>query len=118
MTYQRRMYAILWGVSNDSPDPAAFADALVREIKAEMGRQEIGGVRALARMIGMNHGVLNDRLNRSPKTHQRVAISMEDLARISAALGLRPLELVRRAEDAAIDPPPGERGSVTRNMGT
>jgi len=92
-------------MSEPAKDAArAFGDALVREIKAEMGRQEIGGVRALATKMGLrSHGALNDRLNKSSRTGQRVSIGAEDLWRIAVALGVEPVELIRRAS-AAVPP--------------
>lgn len=88
---------ILWVVNAPDPDaPRAFADALVSEIRAEMGRNGINSVRALAEMIGMNHVSLNDRLG--PK---RVPIGTAELYRICTVLKVEPWEVVRRAGAAS-----------------
>lgn len=100
------MCGILMRVS-DNEDTAAqsFADALVGEIWAEMGRQGIRSVRALAEKMGVPHTPLNDRLNKSSRTGKRVAIGQDDLWRICEALGVQPWEIVRRA-GVTMSPPP------------
>lgn len=72
----------------------------MREIRAEMARHDIGSVRALAQLVGMNHASLNDRLNRSSRTGQRVAMGMEDLVRICAVLDIEPWELMQQTTRA------------------
>lgn len=75
-----------------------FSEALISEIKAEMGRRDLSS-RALGRAIGKSSQYMSDRLDGgSSKTGERVTINVRDLAAISAALGFSPVELVTRAE--------------------
>jgi len=78
-----------------------FADALVSEIKAEMGRQSLSS-RALGRLIGKSSQYMSDRLDGgNVKTGRRVTLNIWDLAAISGALGLTEVELITRAEAVA-----------------
>lgn len=97
-------------MSTPDKDAPTFGDALVGEIKAEMGRQNIGSVRALAELLGTNNVYWNDRLNKKPG--QRTPITMPDLARLSAVLHVEPQELVGRAW-AASQPPDPDVSSTT-----
>ncbi|WOF23797.1 hypothetical protein N8K70_03715 [Microbacterium betulae] len=85
-----------------TPDfPARFSDALVSEIKAEMGRQDLSS-RALARLIGSNAQFVSSRLDGgNPRTGERVILTVRDLSAIAHALGLSELELVSRAQSVA-----------------
>lgn len=79
----------------------AFADALFREVRAEMGRQGIGSVRALADRLGTkNHTSVNDRL--SLDKADRIPINAEDLASYCEVFGIEPHLLVVRAESAML----------------
>lgn len=76
-----------------------FSDAMVSEIKAEMGRQDISS-RALARLIGSNPQFVSSRLDGgNPRTGERVILNIRDIVMISAALGLNYVELLERAEN-------------------
>lgn len=86
------------GMSTPDPGAPTLSDALVREMKAEMGRHEIGSVRALAVLLGDNNVYWNDRLNRKGK---RVPVNIDDLGRFCDALGIDPWDLVHRAKLAA-----------------
>lgn len=78
-----------------------FADAMVTEIKAEMGRQSLSS-RALGRMIGKSSQYMSDRLDGgNTKTGRRVVLNMWDLAAIAGALNLTEIELIRRADAVA-----------------
>lgn len=79
-----------------------FADALVREIKAEAARRGFGSSRKLGEAIGKSSQYMSDRLDGgSSKTGKRVAINVSDLSRICAVLGVDAPTLVSRAEEAA-----------------
>ena len=81
--------------------PQRFADALVSEIKAEMGRQGLSS-RAVGRVIGKTSQYMSDRLDGgSPKTGKRTVLNAKDLAAIASALGLSEVELVTRAQAVA-----------------
>lgn len=78
-----------------------FADALVTEIKAEMGRQSLSS-RALGRLIGKSSQYMSDRLDGgNVKTGRRVMLNIWDLAAIAGALKLTEVELISRAEAVA-----------------
>lgn len=86
-------------VGDDRPE--RISAALVSEIKAEMGRQDIAAA-TLARMIGENKQYVSSRLTAgNPHTGKRVPLSMPDIAAIASALHLSPRELVARAERGA-----------------
>ena len=75
-----------------------FSDALVSEIKAEMGRQSLSS-RALGRMIGKSSQYMSDRLDGgNSKTGKRVLLNVWDMAAISRALGCTEVDLLERAE--------------------
>lgn len=77
-----------------------FSNALVSEIKAEMGRQDLSS-RALGRAIGKSSQYMSDRLDGgSSKTGERVALNVRDLSAIAGALKLSEEDLVRRANEA------------------
>lgn len=79
-----------------------FSDALVSEIKAEMGRQGLSS-RAVGRAIGRSSQYMSDRLDGgSAKTGRRVVLSVQDLAAIADALGLRATDLTLRAHFVAV----------------
>lgn len=91
-----------------------FSDALVSEIKAEMGRQDLSS-RALGRLIGKSSQYMSDRLDGgSPKTGRRVVLNVSDLASISEALGIRTADLTLRAHQVAlgVDPAIALGGNV------
>jgi hypothetical protein len=78
-----------------------FADALVTEIKAEMGRQSLSS-RALGRLINKSSQYMSDRLDGgNVKTGRRVVLNIWDLAAISGALGMSEVQLIERAQAAA-----------------
>ncbi|MBO3663695.1 hypothetical protein [Microbacterium stercoris] len=78
-----------------------LSDALVSEIKAEMGRQDVSS-RELARRIGSNPQFISSRLDGgNPRTGERVAINIRDLVDIARALGLTEVELLQRAQSVA-----------------
>ncbi|MDI9889927.1 hypothetical protein [Microbacterium sp. IEGM 1404] len=80
-----------------------FSDALISEIKAEMGRRDLSS-RALGRLIGKSSQYMSDRFDGgSSKTGRRVVLSVWDLAAISEALGLRASDLTLRAHQAALE---------------
>lgn len=72
---------------------------LAAEIRAEMARQQITG-QDLAPLIGMSRSTL------SRKTTGAAQMTMHDLEAISAALGVEPWEMVRRASERAAPPLP------------
>jgi hypothetical protein len=83
-----------------------FSDALVSEIKAEMGRRSLSS-RALGRLLGRSSQYMSDRLDGgNSKTGRRVTLTVKDLAAIADVFDLHPAELIRRAK-AAVD---GEDG--------
>lgn len=82
----------------------ALGEALVGEIKAEMGRKGIGSNRQLALAVGASYSSVNDRLSKSTRTGRRTAISVIDLQAYADALGIDPLELLRRAMAVARTP--------------
>ena len=75
-----------------------FSDALVSEIKAEMGRQDLSS-RALGRLIDKTSQYMSDRLDGgNSKTGKRVILTVRDLSAIAHALRLSEVELVERAQ--------------------
>ncbi|MGI6878780.1 hypothetical protein [Microbacterium sp. gxy059] len=96
--------------------PQRFADALVSEIKAEMGRQSYSS-RALGRLIGKTSQYMSDRLDGgSPKTRKRVILNARDISAIARALDLSEVELVARAEQAALRPARPRLRAVSPNV--
>ena len=84
-------------------DAAQFSDALVLEIKAEMGRKGLSS-RALGRAIGKSSQYMSDRLDGgSPKTGERVTLTVRDLFAIAHALGMDEMQLVGCAAAVATD---------------
>jgi hypothetical protein len=78
-----------------------LADALVSEIKAEMGRQDLSS-RALGRLIGESSQYMSTRLDGgNPRTGERVTLNVRDLYSIASALRVDPLELMARAQRIA-----------------
>jgi hypothetical protein len=90
--------------SGTAPSPQylqRFSDALVSEIKAEMGRRGISS-RALGRQVGRSSQYMSDRLDGgNSKTGRRVTLTVKDLAAIAAVFGLHPADLIERAKSAA-----------------
>ena len=83
-----------------------FWDALVSEIKAEMGRRDLSS-RGLGRLIGKSSQYMSDRLDGgSSKTGQRVVLSVRDLAAIAHAIDVSEADLAARAQAAARNTPP------------
>lgn len=80
-----------------------FSEAVVSEIKAEMGRRGLSS-RALGRLIGENSQYMSMRLDGgNPRTGKKVTLSITDLAAIASALELDPDEFLRRAMTAALN---------------
>ncbi|KQW47574.1 hypothetical protein ASC77_14095 [Nocardioides sp. Root1257] len=80
---------------------ATFSEALVSEIKAEMGRRDLSS-RALGRLLGRSSQYMSDRLDGgNSKTGRRVTLTVKDLAAIAGVFELHPAELIRRAKEAA-----------------
>lgn len=78
-----------------------FSEALVSEIKAEMGRRDLSS-RGLGRLLGKSSQYMSDRLDGgNSKTGRRVTLTVKDLAGIAAVFELHPAELIRRAKEAA-----------------
>lgn len=80
---------------------AHFSEALVLEIKAEMGRRDLSA-RGLATLIGVNPQYVTSRMfGGNPRTGKRVEITVADLETIAGALELDPMELMQRARQLA-----------------
>lgn len=78
-----------------------LSDALVSEIKAEMGRRDLSS-RALGRLIGKSSQYMSDRLDGgNSKTGKRVTLNINDLYAIAEALELDAADLMTRASDLA-----------------
>lgn len=74
-----------------------FAEALVSEIKAEMGRRDLS-YRGLATLLGENPQYVTSRLGGgNPRTKKRVDISVSDLVVIASAFNLDADDLLGRA---------------------
>lgn len=79
-----------------------FSDALVSEIKAEMGRRGLSS-RGLGRLIDRSSQYMSDRLDGgSAKTGKRVVLTVQDLAAIAEALEMQPSDLTLRAHFLAL----------------
>lgn len=79
-----------------------FSDALVSEIKAEMGRQGMSS-RKLGVLIGESSQYMSMRLDGgNPRTGERVLLNVRDLAGIAEALGIRASDLTLRAHFLAL----------------
>ncbi len=78
-----------------------FSDVLISEIKAEMGRRDLS-LRGLASLMGVNPQYVSSRLGGgNPRTGKRVELTISDLAALADAMGLDPIDLVRRAREIA-----------------
>lgn len=89
------------GYMEDDELATRFSDALVSEIKAEMGRQDLSS-RGLARLIGSNPQFVSSRLDGgNPRTGERVILNIRDIIMIANALRLPYVELITRAENVA-----------------
>jgi hypothetical protein len=76
---------------------ARVSDALVSEIKAEMGRRDLSA-RGLALLIGENPQYVTSRIGAgNPRTGKRVEISVADLYAIAGAFDMDANELLTRA---------------------
>ncbi|MGA6128816.1 MULTISPECIES: hypothetical protein [unclassified Microbacterium] len=88
----------------DTDYPQNFSDALVSEIKAEMGRRDLSS-RGLGRLIGKSSQYMSDRLDGgNSKTGKRVTLNVTDLFAIAAALDLDAATLIETAQRAATTP--------------
>ncbi|WP_307219969.1 hypothetical protein [Microbacterium sp. SORGH_AS_0888] len=82
----------------DSDFAQRLSDALVSEIKAEMGRRDLSS-RGLGRLIGKSSQYMSDRLDGgNSKTGRRVVLNVNDLYAIANALGLEASDLLTRAD--------------------
>lgn len=89
----------LHDVDNDYPQ--RFADAIVSEVKAEMGRRNLSS-RALGRLIGKSSQYMSDRLDGgNSKTGKRVVLNVSDLYVIADAIGIDAADLTARADRIA-----------------
>lgn len=80
------------GVTESEKELAhAYAAVLIGEIKAEMGRRDVRGVRDLARRVGMSHETLRSRLNNS------TAFTTEEIWRLCRVLTIEPWDLFHQA---------------------
>lgn len=94
-----------------------LSEALVSEIKAEMGRQDLSS-RALGRLIGESSQYMSMRLDGgNPRTGERVTLNIRDIYAIASALKVDPLELMNRAQRVAAAPD-NVTPFPTRNVGT
>lgn len=98
-----------------SPDDyrSALTNALVAEIRAEMGRRGVRTIRELAERAEMAETAVKDRLNKNSRTGRRTPIRVPELAAIARALEVDPIELLQRAM-AEVDAGrlPDESGAV------
>lgn len=79
-----------------------FSDALISEIKAEMGRRDLSS-RGLGRLIGKSSQYMSDRLDGgNSKTGKRVVLNITDVMVIASALKVDATDLIERAEAAAV----------------
>ncbi len=76
---------------------ARLTDALVAEIKAQMGRRGVSSSRALADLIGANSQWMSQRLDGGNRRGERVPLTVSDLSRIAAVLDVDPVVLLERA---------------------
>ncbi|WP_425837056.1 hypothetical protein [Microbacterium sp. PA5] len=83
----------------DNDYPQRFSDALISEIKAEMGRRDLMSSRALGRLIGKSSQYMSDRLDGgNSKTGKRVTLTITDVMLIANALEIDATDLIDRAE--------------------
>ncbi|WP_120264969.1 hypothetical protein [Microbacterium sp. AG238] len=79
-----------------------FSEALVSEIKAEMGRRDLSS-RKLGAMIGESSQYMSMRLDGgNPRTGERVTLNVKDLSAIAEALDLKVTDLTLRAHQRAL----------------
>lgn len=89
----------------DNDYPQRFSDALVSEIKAEMGRRDLSS-RGLGRLIGRSSQYMSDRLDGgNSKTGKRVTLNVADLFAIASAMGMDATALTERAQSLAAETP-------------
>lgn len=102
----------------DNDYPQNFSEALVSEIKAEMGRRDLSS-RGLGRLIQKSSQYMSDRLDGgNSKTGKRVTLTITDLLAIAHALDLEPTDLILRAQRAIDDIPDNMvRGRFGRDVG-
>jgi hypothetical protein len=82
-------------------EKALFSEALVSEIKSEMGRRGLLSSRALGRLIGASSQYVSMRLDGgNPRTGKRVDLTIPDLVDICAALEVDAVDLITRARKA------------------
>jgi len=85
-----------------------LSDALVSEIKSEMGRRDLSA-RGLAALIGENPQYVTSRIGAgNPRTGKRVELTVADLATIAGAFDMEPIELYNRAAAAVAAGEPAE----------
>lgn len=103
----------------DNDYPQAFSDALVSEIKAEMGRRDLSS-RGLGRLIGKSSQYMSDRLDGgNTRTGRRVTLTITDVLLIGQALEIDATDLIVRAQDAVNATPDNVvRGRFGADVGT
>lgn len=95
-----------------------FSDALVSEIKAEMGRRNLSS-RKLGELIGESSQYMSMRLDGgNPRTGERVTLNVRDVAAIASALNLRPNDLTFRAHFLALGGDPNAIPQTDDNTAT
>lgn len=95
------MQSVMMAPMTETEFAERFSDALVSEIKAEMGRQSLSS-RALGRLIGKSSQYMSDRLDGgNTKTGRRVILNVWDISAIAKALGISEIELIQRADNVA-----------------
>lgn len=78
-----------------------FRNALISEIKAELGRRDLTSA-SLAKLIGESKQYVGSRLGAgNPHTGKRVELNVADLFAIAGAFDMEPAELLGRAAAAA-----------------
>jgi hypothetical protein len=80
---------------NDEPD--AFALAIAREIRKELGARRMSG-RALARELQRSEKYIRDRIN------DTFEFSLNDVEAFAHLIGVRPEDFVARVDSPDIDP--------------
>jgi|GEM_PF-1821378 len=95
------MQSAMMALMTETEFAERFSDALVSEIKAEMGRQSLSS-RGLGRLIGKSSQYMSDRLDGgNTKTGRRVILNVWDISSIAKALGISEIELIQRADNVA-----------------
>lgn len=93
------MQSVMMALMTETEFAERFSDALVSEIKAEMGRQSLSS-RGLGRLIGKSSQYMSDRLDGgNTKTGRRVILNVWDISSIAKALGISEIELIQRADN-------------------